>query len=232
MNPLNRRGAALTLSGALITALGACSTDDPEAVSPATEPAADCPPITGSHIDLDPGCWGLEYPGLPTAQLTLPEGLVGQPGELWVPTEFEDPDWGHLGTTTTGDVFPDPCTRTTAPPPNSGTVSDFADALAAQRISTTTAPVPVSLGGHDGLQVTLSVPLDFDANQCTDDELATWQVGDGDREGIDAGTVQRLWVVDVDGTPVVLVLTTNADGSEETVERLSDIVESATFVQS
>ena len=238
-HPISHRAAALTLSCALITALGACSADDePDAAPPPTDPAettssaADCPPITGNHIDLDPGCWALEVPGLPPAHVAVPAGFVGQPGGLWLPNEFEDPNWGHLGITTVGDVFPDPCTRTEAPPSNSATINDFAEALAAQKVSTTTAPVPVSLGGHDGLQVTLSVPADFDASQCTEGELATWQVRDGELEGIDSGTDLGLWVVDVDRAPVVLVMTTNADSPEETVDLLTDIVESATFPES
>lgn len=238
MNPLNRRGAALTLSGALLTAVGACSTDNDPGAAPdtpaptaTTSAGSDCPPITGNHIDLDPGCWALESPGIPTARLTLPAGLVGQPGAVWLPTdELGDPAWGHLGTTTTGDVFPDPCTRTTAPPPNSETIRGFADALAAQKISTTTAPVPVSLGGYDGLQVTLSVPADFDTSRCNTEELGAWQVGEAGIANIDVGTVQRLWVVDVEGEPLILVLTTNAGGAKHTIDRLTDVVESATFV--
>lgn len=233
-HPTNRNAAALTLCGALITALGACSADGPEAAPPpsdpaeTTSPAADCPPITEQHIDLDPGCWALEAPGLPAAQLRLPAGFVGQPGAFWLPTDLEDADWGHLAITTTGNVFPDSCTRS-APPSNSATVSDFVDALAAQAVTISTEPARVSLGGHDGFQLTLRTSPDVDASRCTEAGLATWQVGDGELAGIDPDTVLRLWVVDVDGAPVVLVMTTRARGTKETVDLLTGIVETATF---
>lgn len=238
-HPLNRRAAALALSGALITALGACSADDePEAAPPPIDPAettsrtADCPAISGSFIELDPGCWAFGRPGLQiAAQVTLPAGFTGNPGAVWV-NSLGDDDWGHLGITTTGDVHSDPCTRTAAPPSNSATINDFAEALAAQKVTTTTEPVPVSLGGHEGLQLTVSAPAEFDASRCTDEALVAWQEkGDG-LAGIGPGDVVRLWVVDVDGQQVVLVLNTEGDGTEETVELLTSIAESATFAKS
>jgi len=231
-----RSAAALAALAALFTALGACDADDQPAAAPpadATEPAGpaqDCPEIPGRHVGLDPGCWALGHPGIPFARITLPAGFTGSPGELW----FDDPGdrtWGHIGITTTGDVFPDPCARTVAPPSNSATIDDFAAALAAQKVTTTTEPVPVSLGGHDGLRLTLSVPAGFDATRCTGEELGLWQREDGDL-GIDPGTVLRLWVVDVDGQHVVLKVTTEDVATEETVKLFTEILESTTFAES
>lgn len=236
-HPLTRRAAALTLSCALITAQSACSADDEPEAAPtptdsaeSTSPAADCPPITGDHIRLDPGCWALELPGLPVAQVTLPAGFTGQPGAVWV-NDLGAADWGHLGITTTGEVLSDPCTRRAAPPPNSATINDFAEALADQQVTTTTEPIPISLGGHDGLQLTVSTPADFDASRCTEEELVSWQEDTG-LGAIDPEHVVRLWVVDVDGQHVVLTMNTQTDATRETVELLTDIAESATFAES
>jgi hypothetical protein len=121
--------------------------------------------------------------------------------------------------------------RTAAPPSNSATVEDFAAALAAQKVTTTSEPVPVSVGGHDGLRLTVSVPAGFDATRCTGGELGLWQQEDGDT-GIDLGTVLRLWVVDVDGQHVVLKATTEDNATEETVELFTGILGSATFAES
>jgi hypothetical protein len=101
---------------------------------------------------------------------------------------------------------------------------------AAQKVTTTAEPVPVSLGDHDGLGLTVSVPVGFEASRCTDEELGLWQLDDGDL-GIDPGTVLRLWVVDVDGQHVVLKVTTEEVPTEETVELLTGIAESATFAE-
>jgi hypothetical protein len=229
MNHLLTSGAfALVLAAAL----GACSTDEPAAAPPAdpattTSPTDDCPEITGRHVGLDPGCWALGHPGIPFARVTLPAGFTGNPEEVWLNDPGEG-KWGHIGMTTTGDVFPDPCTRTAAPPSNSSAINDFAEAMAAQKVTTTTEPVPVSLGGQEGLRLTVSVPAGFEASRCTDEELALWR-GEGGDLGIDPGTVLRLWVVDVDGQHVVFKVTTEDVATDETVARFTRIAESATF---
>jgi hypothetical protein len=230
-NPLACGAAALFLA----TVMGACGADDEPADSraakpaEATSPTEDCPEITGRHVGLDPGCWAFGRPGIPLARLTLPAGFTGNPEELWLNDPGEG-TWGHIGIATAGDVFPDPCTRTAAPPSNSSTINDFAEALAAQKVTTTTKPVPVSLGGHDGLRLTVSVPAGFDASRCTDEELGLWQREDDD-PGIDTGTVLRLWVVDVDGQHVVLKVTNEDVVTDETLKLFSGIVGSATFAE-
>jgi hypothetical protein len=233
---ISHRSAALAVLAALLTSLGACSSDDDSAAAPstdpteATSPTEDCPEITGRHVGLAPGCWAFGRPGIPFARITLPPGLTGNPEELWLNDPGERA-WGHLGITATGDVFPDPCTRTAAPPSNSSTIDDFAEALAAQKVTTTTEPVPVSLGGHDGLRLTVSVPAGFDPSRCTDEGLGLWQREDDDL-GLDPGTVLRLWVVDVDGQHVVLKVTTEDVATEETVKLFTGIVGSAIFAES
>ena len=236
MNRRIPRSAAALAAAALLTALGACDADDQPAAATPTEPAGpaspteDCPEIPGRHVGLDPGCWAFGRPGIPSARITVPAGFTGNPEELWL-DDPGDRTWGHIGIGPTGDVFPDPCARSAAPPSNSSTINDFAEALAAQKVTTTTEPVPVSLGAHDGLRLTLSVPAGFDATRCTDEELGLWQQEDGD-SGIDLGTVLRLWVVDVDGQPVVLKVTTEDVATEETVKLFTEILGSATFAES
>jgi hypothetical protein len=236
---MNRRfqsTAALTALALAVVALGACDADDEPAAPPpadaaeAPTPTEECPDIPGRHLALDPGCWTIGRPGIAVAALTLPAGFTGNPEELW----RGDPGkrtWGHIGINRTGNVFPDPCDRTATPPPNSATIDDFAEALAAQKVTTTTEPVPVSLGGHDGLRLTVSVPAGFDATRCTDEELGLWQQDDVDA-GIDLDTVLRLWVVDVDGEHVVLKVTTEPGATRQTVKLFTRILESAAFAES
>ena len=119
------------------------------------EPAAaseDCPTIPGRHVGLDPGCWTIGRPGIPVARITLPAGFTGNPEELW----HDDPGdrtWGHIGINRAGDVFPDPCVRTATPPSDGATINDFAEALVAQKVTTTT-----DFAGRSNVQ---SSPLRF-----------------------------------------------------------------------
>jgi len=231
-----RSAAALAGLAALLTSLGACDADDQPAAAPPTDsaeapsPTEDCPAIPGRHVGLDPGCWALGRSGIPFARITLPAGFTGNPEELWL-NDPGDRTWGHIGIAATGDVFPDPCARTAAPPSNSSSIDDFAEALASQKVTTTSEPVPVSLGGHAGVRLTVSVPAGLDVSHCTDEELGLWRQEDGDLS-IDPGTVVRFWVVDVDGQDVVLKVTTEDVATEETVKLFTEIVGSATFAES
>ena len=67
-----------------------------------------------------------------------------------------------IGYWTLDGVYADPCADTDAPPSAGDTVEDLAAAFAAQEITTTTEPAPVSVGGHDGLYLELSTPAGFD----------------------------------------------------------------------
>lgn len=66
-------------------------------------------------------------------------------------------------------VFPDPCDRGGRAAPSSGdSVQELAAALAAQQLTATTKPVPVSIDGHEGLYVELTVPRDVEIDECRD----------------------------------------------------------------
>jgi len=108
-------------------------------------------------------------------------------------------------------------------------VQDLTTALADQKVTDTTAPVPVEVDGHDGLYVELSVAAAYDGRGCRDQELIVWQESGGETMGINREYVSRYWVLDVDGQRVVLVVNTNPKATEETIDSFTRIVESATF---
>jgi hypothetical protein len=230
---------------AAIAVLSSCSNDDPAATpkaendepttgSPTTGAAAECQPLAGSdHTALAPGCWAIQLDGSassPRAELDLPAGFNGSDFGIWNnPTKPEE--WGTIALRTGGDVHPDPCRRAGNPPTVGQRVEDLTTALAAQKVTDTTAPVPVEVDGHDGLYVELSVPAAFDISGCRDQELIVWQGPGGETPGIDHEYVSRYWVLDVDGQRVVLVVNTHPKATEETVQLFSGIVESATFAE-
>jgi hypothetical protein len=228
---------------ALAAVLASCSEDTasgtgPEATEPGTgsrttEAAAECPTLAGSdHTALTPGCWAIQL-GLsdgPRAELDLPAGFTGSDFGVWNdPPKAEE--WGTIALRTGGDVHPDPCKRAGNPPKVGPTVEDLTTALAAQKVTDTTVPVPVEVDGHDGLYVELSVPAAFDISGCRDQELIVWQGPGGETPGIDHEYVSRYWVLDVDGQRVVLVVNTHPKATDETVDLFTRIAGSATFAE-
>jgi hypothetical protein len=223
---------------ALSAVLAACS-GDPAATDPvaaqdqqttSTAPEQDCPAVAFHHDELTPGCWAIQVRGLwgsPLAELDLPAGFSGNDAWVWVNPASEN-EWGAITLLPVGDVHPDPCTRSGKPAGAGSSVEDFARALAAQKVTTTTKAVPVSLDGHEGVYLEVTVPAGFDVRACRDEGLVLWEAL-SEEPGADPGQVNRYWVVDVDGQRVVLSAATTEDATAETVALFTGIAESATF---
>ena len=68
-----------------------------------------------------------------------------------------------------------------------------------------TRPRPTSIQGYPAWYVELLVPSVFDFTQCDGGQLVLWQTADGEvRYAFGPGELDRLWVVDVLGTPIVI----------------------------
>ena len=68
-----------------------------------------------------------------------------------------------------------------------------------------TKPRPTSIRDYPAWYVEVLVPSVFDLSQCDGGQLVLWQAADGDvRYAQGPGEVDRLWVVDVHGTPIVI----------------------------
>jgi hypothetical protein len=66
-------------------------------------------------------------------------------------------------------------------------------------------PRPTAIGGHLASYVEVLIPSVLDFSQCDADQLVLWESADGSvRYGLGAGEIDRLWVVDMKGAPVVI----------------------------
>lgn len=120
-----------------------------------------------------------------------------------------------------GWLYSDPCHSTPPPTIQVGpSADDFANALANDRSLTTTAPVAVTLGGYSGKYMDLQIPSDISA--CTDNYWP-WEPG-----FFAQGPSQRwhLWILDVNGTRVVVLTTDYAGTSAADRTALQAIVNS------
>ena len=108
---------------------------------------------------------------------------------------------------------------------------DLADALAALPIWESTEPVPRSIGGHEGLFMELNVPSEIPSKcQGAAPQLAR---APGGTQGNGPGKTQLLWIVDVDGHRLMLVVGyfPGPEGpSPKVVDEMTRMAEEASFV--
>ena len=140
------------------------------------------------------------------------------------------------------NVYGDPCRWTTTIPATPATTPDaIAAAFAAQGLTEPTAPVDVTIGGYAGKAVTLTVPMTYHLPgstreerfaDCAEDKFAFYGIegepGDT-RNAQGAGQVDELWILDVNGSIVILDATYTPATPAELVDELRALAESATF---
>jgi len=140
------------------------------------------------------------------------------------------------------NVYKDPCQWTTTIPETPATTPDaIATAFVAQESTEATAPVDVSVGGFSGKGITLRVPMSFDKPNATRDEkfaacddktYAFYGIEgetDNARNAQGAGQIDELWILDVDGSIVILDAGYSPSTPAEVVDELRALAESATF---
>ena len=103
-------------------------------------------------------------------------------------------------------------------------VQDLADALAAQKSSSTTKPEPVSLAGYDGLYLEMTGPRDI--SKCVE-----FPAGPFDGRGIYGDSqVDRLWILDVDGQRLVVDASHAETSPASDNDKLTAMVNTLEFV--
>lgn len=251
---LAARGASAILA-VLAVLLGACSADqESKGSSPAGQSGSaaskdtasvfdpDEPTLPGgvrvlSHADtddvvaLDRGRYGVRVSDSLLYQVDVPDASevfdgiylnpgsrdTGRNGILWI---------DEAGNDTALPVHPchDHTPHLVGP-----TVADLATALSKQPFLTVTRPAEVTVGGMKGLFVKATVSQDADESACQDESVDL--ISETPSAG--AGTVERMWILDVDGARHVIhakvatgAYDTNANQHTRAMTRM---VESITF---
>lgn len=219
---------------AAVTVVG-CTTGQAEPTAAdtsaaSTADAADAVPLAelSAGSPLDPGRYLVSIasdapsapPSLPV--LSVPEGYEVIEGGVGVRTD----DFSrYVWVWDVESVYAHPCDA--SPEPVGPSVGDLAEALAAQELRRGTDPVPVTVGGHEGLYVELSVPDEVDAGACPSGVFGLWP-GRAQRHQEILGQVDMVWIVDVDGQRLVFDAAHEDAGPDEVAE-LEEMVTTATF---
>ncbi len=105
------------------------------------------------------------------------------------------------------DVYRNPCAWATSrpDPPTGPTVDDLVAALSLQPGRDATAPTDITVDGYRGKAIELTVPADINFATCDLGEYRSWQDPDGNaRFHQGPGQHDLLWIIDVDGTRIVI----------------------------
>ena len=192
--------------------------------------------MEGVNGPLEAGTWIIPLVAqnphtLPRAVVEVPAGY-GSPGG-WVVDRGADGDpenHGDVAFWTAAEVVDDPCEGVTASDPGP-TARNLADALVAQPGTRTTTPRRVTIDGHSGLYLEVTLPGEDRLNTCLRSAYTLWNANSGDSYRGDIGdTVNRFWILDVDGTRVVITADTTPNETPADIAEIVAIATSAHFL--
>ena len=199
--------------------------------APTTQPSSAAPatPLPDGGT-LGPGRYALD---LADMRITFEaEGWEGWKYGV-VAAEGAGPPTGRaVGFWDVDEVYTDSCRWNRGLPKQdlSWSVQDLAVALAAQRHHPSSQPTPVTIRGSDGLHLRMRVPDDLDITQCWNGEFHFWSaIPIGGRYEQDAGRIDELWILDVDGRTLVIDAAYFPTTSATDRAELMAIVESVTI---
>jgi hypothetical protein len=193
-----------------------------------------------SQANLEPGRWAVTAAGkhgAPLAVLDLPEGLNGGSEFLWTVGGAPENDGWIFGYYTVGATYPNPCTRAGGQfdPEEVDFPDHWVDALQAQRHTSTSRPVAVTLGGYDGIYVELKLdaPKKLDFSTCREEQITIFETTTGRNHWIATpDTVERYWLLDVEGERIVLTGAVTPETTDSQYDQLTEVVESVQFLRS
>ncbi len=169
---------------------------------------------------------------LPRAILDVPEGYFTNGGyAVDAGNQYQEPDqWGEVTVWRVDQVLADPCHVRTAADAGTG-VEALAQALRRQA-GPSTQPRAAVLDDYRGLYLEVTHPAEADLSRCSNGEYTLWRTKPGllYSQG-HPGAVNHLWILDVDGTRLVVAVSNYLDQPAEQHQELIAIAESIHFVE-
>jgi hypothetical protein len=199
-------------------------------------------PVLGSgEEDLEPGRYLLDFQtraaggrSFPQVVLTLPEGwqnyegwLVGAGRDI----EANGPHRWFVSFWDVDEVYAHPCDWASEKIDPGRTVEGLVAALVDRPLRDATTPVEVTVDGYQGYMLEWSVPTDIDFASCDEGFFESW-TGSGwtsDRYQQGPGQVDRLWILDVDGSRLVIDAMYMPGVTEQDREEIFAVVNSIQF---
>lgn len=218
------------------TAVIAPSTTLSPASTP-TEPVESIPTLGSGEEDLQAGTYLLDFQargftgGFPQVILTVPAGWQNM--DSWLVGGGRDtPRNRFVSFWDVDKVYAHPCDWSSEPMIDPGrTVEGLVTVLVDRPIRNATPPVEVSVDGYRGFMLEWSVPLDIDFASCDEGFFESWTARgwSSDRYQQGLGQVDRLWILDADGSRLVIDAAYMPGATEQDREELFAVVDSIQF---
>ncbi|MCW2764591.1 MAG: hypothetical protein JWO11_550 [Nocardioides sp.] len=227
---------ALTLA-VLVCGAAACS-DDKEPAR-ATGPDYEAPPAAMSPIE--PGRYafaalGDQAEALPLTVVDVPAGFVADSSFLLLASPdndavpADDASFTAFSVWAVSGVYPDGCHDLDSPRLVAArSVKQVAGLLHHEPGMRVSAPTPASIDGHDGLYLEFTTG-NIDYAKCNGGSFAFFEADPGTAHVEIPGILERWWVVDLDGTPVIVGTAAGPKATHAQAEAIKAIAEATEFV--
>jgi hypothetical protein len=233
------------LALAALLAVGACTSSPEPADAPAPSSIASSEDIAPTVEDvwarepfspLEPGTYFIDTDLDPTTPLRVVYEIPAEGWSMWIGGAKFGPRGGHVGVsiTTVVNLVTDGCRdHLAADPPIGPTVDHLATALAELApFEVTSPPRRVTVDGYRGKHLELTVP-DIDFDRCDDGDLRSWiapmdaaEEGDAFYGYTGPGYREEFWILDVDGTRLMIAAGRSPRSSREDMAELRAILDS------
>ena len=242
MTTRSARALALTL----MLAVGACSSGSGTADAPAPSSVAPSDTDTAPTVQdvmafkplgpIEAGTYFVDADLDPSTPLRVVYDVPAEGWSNWIGATKFGPDDGHVGVsiTTVVNLVADGCRdHFAAVPPVGPTVDDLATALSElPPFEVTTAPEDVTIYGYSGKHLEWTVP-DIAFDRCDAGDLRSWiapmdaaEVGDAYYGYTGPGYTEEFWILDVEGTRLMIAAERSPGSPPEDLAELRDILAS------
>ena len=240
-----RTGHGRSLALAVVLAVGAC-TSSPEAAdapAPSVAPSeTDTAPAVRDMMDfeplgpIEPGTYFIDADTDPSTPLRVVYEIPAEGWSMWIGAAKFGPDDGHVGVsiTTVVNLATDGCRdHLAADPPVGPTVDDLASALSELApFEVTSPPSNVTVYGYRGKHLELTVP-DVAFDRCDAGDLRSWiapmdaaEEGDAYYGYTGPGYREEFWILDVEGTRLMIAAERSPGSPPEDLAELRAILDS------
>ncbi|HEX2422688.1 MAG TPA: hypothetical protein VHN56_06025 [Actinomycetota bacterium] len=211
-----RRAGALVLVAVLVIAgvvvgISTLRSGDEGKVIPGSAPTPTATPVLPLHSGaLEPGTYVVstldpDFDAKYRITMDVPDGYEGFPDGSGV-AKLGRIGQMAVGAWVIGDVYADPCRweTTLLDPPAASSVDALVAALADQKGLRVSTPTDITVDGFAGTSMERTVHTGTNLADCDGGHFRPWLGTDGGERYLDPGEHVRLWIIDVDGVPLVI----------------------------